>query len=111
MTTSRRERIEALLRDDPHDPFLRYGLALEMAHAGEIDAATAIFAALAAASPAYVPAFHMAGRHLAAHGRLAEARRYLRDGIEEARRQGQEHAAGEMAELLMELGAHGGDDD
>ena len=107
MTSSRRQRIEALLRDDPADTFLRYGLALELAQEGEIDAATAIFADLAGGSPAYVPAFHMAGRHLAAHGRLGDARRFLRDGIEEARRQGQEHAAGEMAELLMELGAHG----
>jgi len=110
MTASRRQRIEALLRDDPGDTFLRYGLALEMAQEGEIAAATAIFATLATASPAYVPAFHMAGRHLAASGRIAEARRFLRDGIEEARRQGQDHAAGEMAELLMELGAHGADD-
>jgi hypothetical protein len=49
----------------------------------------------------------MAGRHLAARGRFDEARRFLRDGIEEARRQGQEHAAGEMAGLLMELGSAG----
>ena len=28
--TSRREKIEALLRDDPDDVFLRYSLALEM---------------------------------------------------------------------------------
>ena len=32
------------------------------------------------------------------------ARRILREGIDEARRQGKAHAAGEMAELLMSLG-------
>jgi hypothetical protein len=33
-----------------------------------------------------------------------DARRVLREGIEEARRQGNAHAAGEMADLLMTLG-------
>lgn len=107
MTTSRRARIEAMLADDPGDVFLRYSLALEMASAGETERAIAILGELAAATPPYVPAFHMAGRHLAAHGRHDEARRFLRDGIEEARRQGQDHAAGEMAGLLMELGSAG----
>lgn len=107
MIDDRRARIEAMLRDDPHDVFLRYSLALEIANGGETDAAIAILAALADGSPPYVPAFHMAGRHLAARGRYDEARRFLRAGIEEARRQGHEHAAGEMAGLLMELGTAG----
>jgi hypothetical protein len=46
----------------------------------------------------------MAGRHLAKHGRITEARAALREGIEEARRQGEAHAAGEMAEFLASLG-------
>ncbi|MFZ4733626.1 MAG: tetratricopeptide repeat protein [Pirellulales bacterium] len=107
MTSNRRARIEAMLEDDPGDVFLRYSLALELAAEGETDRGIAILADLAAEKPPYVPAFHMAGRHLAAHGRHDEARRFLRDGIEEARRQGQEHAAGEMAGLLMELGSAG----
>jgi homoaconitase/3-isopropylmalate dehydratase large subunit len=36
--------------------------------------------------------------------RIDEARATLREGIEEARRQGKAHAAGEMSELLMSLG-------
>ncbi|NBV44102.1 MAG: hypothetical protein EBR86_00270 [Planctomycetia bacterium] len=107
MTTSRRARIEEMLAADPGDVFLRYSLALELEGAGETDAGIAILAALAAEAPPYVPAFHMAGRHLAARGRFDEARCFLRDGIEEARRQGQEHAAGEMAGLLMDLGSAG----
>lgn len=104
MTQTRRERIEAMLRDDPADVFLRYSLALEMESAGESDASLEILECLARESPAYVPAFHMAGRHLVAHGRIDDARRALREGIEEARRQGDTHAAGEMSELLMSLG-------
>ena len=54
-----------------------------------------------------VPAFHMAARHLVAHDRVDDARRALREGIEAARAQGESHAAGEMAELLMSLGESG----
>jgi hypothetical protein len=39
--------------------------------------------------------------------RIDEARRWLREGIEAARQQGNAHAAGEMSELLASLGALG----
>ncbi len=107
MTPTRREKIEALLRDEPGDVFLRYSLALEMESGGEADASLEILEALARETPAYVPAFHMAGRQLAALGRIEEARRALREGIDAARSQGNAHAAGEMSELLMSLGEAG----
>jgi tetratricopeptide (TPR) repeat protein len=103
--TSRREKIEALLRDDPDDVFLRYSLALEMEAAGEWEAGLEILEALARGVPPYVPAFQMAAQHLVARERIEEARSTLREGIEEARRQGNAHAAGEMSELLMSLGS------
>jgi thioredoxin-like negative regulator of GroEL len=105
MTASRREKIEALLRDDPDDVFLRYSLALEMEAAGEWEAGLDILESLARGEPPYVPAFQMAAQHLVARNRVDDARRILRQGIEEARRQGKAHAAGEMADLLMSLGA------
>jgi hypothetical protein len=46
----------------------------------------------------------MAARHLVQRDRIDDARRALRAGIEAARSQGESHAAGEMAELLMSLG-------
>lgn len=105
MKSPRREKIEALLAEDPDDVFLRYSLALEMESAGEWEAGLDILQELARGTPPYVPAFHMAARHLVAHGRVEDARRALRDGIEAARSEGNAHAAGEMTELLMSLGA------
>jgi tetratricopeptide (TPR) repeat protein len=105
MSQSRREKIEALLRDDPGDVFLRYSLALEMESAGEWEAGLEILEALGRGSPPYVPALQMAGQFLAARGRVEDARRALREGIEAARDQGKAHAAGEMSELLMSLGS------
>lgn len=105
--TPRRQKIEAMLRDSPEDVFLRYSLAMEMENDGDWEAGIDILQDLARATPAYVPAYHMAGRHLVKHGRIEEARAALREGIDEARRQGESHAAGEMAEFLASLGALG----
>ncbi len=107
MMQSRREKIEALLKDDPGDVFLRYSLALELDGTDDWEVGLDILEELARGTPPYVPAFHMAARHLLKRDRVADARRALREGIEAARTQGETHAAAEMAELLMSLGAAG----
>ena len=107
MTAKRREQIERMLADDPDDVFLRYSLALEMESAGEWEAGLEILEALARGTPPYVPALQMAAQHLVASERFDDARRVLREGIEEARRQGNAHAAREMSELLMGIGENG----
>jgi tetratricopeptide (TPR) repeat protein len=101
---SRREKIEAMLADDPGDVFLRYSLAMELDKEGDHDASLARFAELAHDDPPYVPAFFMAGQQLARLDRFDEARTIVRNGIEAARRQGDTHAAGEMTEFLASLG-------
>lgn len=107
MTASRREKIEALLKDDPDDVFLRYSLALELEATADWEAGLQILEDLARATPPYVPAFHMAARSLIQRERVTDARRALREGIEAARAAGASHAAAEMAELLMSLGDAG----
>lgn len=101
---SRREKIEAMLADDPCDTFLRYSLAMELDKEGDHDGSLARFAELARDVPPYVPAFFMAAQQLVRLGRVEEARTRLRDGIEQARTQGDVHAAGEMSEFLTSLG-------
>jgi hypothetical protein len=104
---SRREKIEAMLADEPGDVFLRYSLAMELDKEGDHDGSLARFGELTRDPTPYVPAFFMAAQQLASLERIAEARTYLRDGIDEARRQGNSHAAGEMSEFLASLGAAG----
>ena len=105
---SRREKIEAMLADDPDDQFLRYSLAMELDKEDRHDESLTRLDALTKDPTPYIAAFFMAGQQLVRLERLGEARRYLRDGIEEARRQGDAHAAGEMSELLASLGSEGG---
>lgn len=107
MPLSRREKIEAMLVDEPHDTFLRYSLALELAKEGDLDAAISRLRELTCDAPPYVPAFFQAAQLLVPEDRLEEARAFLRDGIEHAREQGNSHAAGEMSQYLSSLGMLG----
>ena len=101
---SRREKIEAMLADDPGDTFLRYSLAMEFDKEGSHDASLAKFAELTRDDPPYVPAFFMAGQQLVRLSRIDEARAILRNGIADAQTQNDLHAAGEMTEFLASLG-------
>lgn len=105
--TTRREKIEAMLEDEPGDVFLRYSLAMELDKEGANDESLARLTELIEDDPPYVPAYFMAGQQLTRLGRIDKARAVLRSGIEEARRQGDAHAAGEMSEFLASLGELG----
>ncbi|MEN1681063.1 MAG: hypothetical protein AAGJ46_15855 [Planctomycetota bacterium] len=104
---TRREKIEAMLVDEPDDVFLRYSLAMELDKEGENDDSLAKLTELIEGDPPYVPAFFMAGQQLARLGRVNKARDVLRVGIEAAREQNDNHAAGEMSEFLASLGSAG----
>src|SRR5689334_25014136 len=102
---TRREKIEAMLVDDPGDTFLRYSLAMELDKEGEHDASLARFAELTRDEPPYVPAFFMSAQQLVRLRRVDEARSILKNGIAAAHAQSDMHAAGEMTEFLASLGA------
>ena len=107
MSSPRRSKIEAMLADEPLDQFLRYSLALELEKEAEHDASLNHLASLQRDATPYVPSFFMAAQQLTRLGRVDDARATLRSGIEEARRQGDAHAAAEMSEFLIGLGGHG----
>jgi Tfp pilus assembly protein PilF len=101
---SRKQQIEEMLADDPNDPFLRYGLAMEYVSAGQDEQALRCFQELLQVAPDYVPAYMQAGRALVRLSREDEARTLYRTGIATARQKGDLHAAGEMEGFLQELG-------
>src|SRR5262245_53251233 len=101
---TRRRQIEETLGRDADDSFLRYGMAMEHASAGEDDEAARQLLDLTRRDAGYVPAYLQAGQALVRLGRDDEARAVLRDGIAVATRKGDGHAAGEMAGLLESLG-------
>ena len=92
-----------MLAEDPGDPFLRYGLAMDYAGAGENEQAWRRFEQMFALTPEYVPAYLQAGQLLVRMGKPAEAAEVFRHGIEVARQQHDEHAAGEMEAFLQQI--------
>jgi predicted Zn-dependent protease len=101
---TRRQQIEAMLRDEPNDPFLRYALAMEYASEGADAEAERQFQQLLADAPDYVAGYFQYGQLLARAGRVAEARHVLERGIAAARQTGDQHAADEMRGLLLSFG-------
>lgn len=100
---SRKERLEAMLAQDPADVELRYMVAMEHVSVGDDPGAMGHFQELIAVTPNYPHAYHQAGRTLVRLGRLEEARDWLNRGIPMALHQGDQHAAGEMQGLLDSL--------
>ena len=101
--TSRLEKLQSMLADDPQDSMLRYMVALELEKEGNNAQSLELLQGLMSDATPYVPAFVMAGQQLTGLGRADEARMTFREGIEQARQQGDEHAAGEMNQFLLEI--------
>jgi predicted Zn-dependent protease len=100
---SRREKIEQMLRESPEDVFLNYSHAMELAKAEEVPAARTTFARVRELDPDYVSAYFQEGQMLARAGETQAAREILKQGIDVARRIGDDHALGEMSEFLETL--------
>lgn len=101
---TRKQQIQEMLADEPDDPFLRYGLAMEHVSEGDDAGAAQCFHELFAVAPDYVAAYLQAGQALIRLGRADEARDVLRQGIAVAGRQGDQHAAEEMQGFLAGIG-------
>jgi tetratricopeptide (TPR) repeat protein len=101
--TSRRAQLEQMLRENPGDDFLEYGLAVEFLNEGKIDEGVGRFKRIIERSPDYCAAYFRAGQALAAAERPSEARAMLESGIAAAQRAGNAHAAAEMQDALSEL--------
>ena len=104
---SRREKIEAMLSEDPGDTFLRYSLAMELRSEGNHDQSLKLLGELMKEDPPCVPAFFMSAQQMVERDEIETARKQLRDGIDQARAQNDAHAAAEMSELLSSLGDMG----
>lgn len=97
---NRRVILEAFVAAHPKDPFARYGLALECANCGDLEAAAGQFQQLLADNPDYVAGYHQYAQLLTRLDRNSEARRILTAGIEVARHAGNDHARSQMESLL-----------
>jgi tetratricopeptide (TPR) repeat protein len=92
--------LKEILALDGTNSLARYGLAMELAGKGETDAALQEFETLLAGDPQYTAGYFMAAQTLSNAGRTNEAIVKLKDGIDCARRAGNQHALSEMQAML-----------
>jgi len=103
--SARRAMLEASLADDPADPFLRYGLALQCLREGDTDEGRRLLKELIADHPEdQVAAYQQLGQSYLETGEIEQARRWLNLGMDKALARGDGHAAAEMEGLLVALG-------
>jgi tetratricopeptide (TPR) repeat protein len=77
---SRLEMLSQFLKENPHDSFARYGLAMEYSRTGDSERALQEFARLLETNPDYTAGYFMAAQTLARSGRTEEARKTLSIG-------------------------------
>lgn len=97
------DQLRSFLRARPHDPFLKYAIAIELKNSGATAEARAAFETLAQEHPHYVPTYYHWGQALEFLGEQEEALSVYRRGIETATRAGDAHAASELQRALSAL--------
>ncbi len=101
----RRMMLEASLAEDPIDPFLRYGLAMQCLREGDLEEGRQRLHSLIADDPdRQVAAYQQLGQSYAETGDLQAARTILEAGVAKAQSAGNWHAASEMDQLIASLG-------
>ena len=100
----RRLMLEQSLAEDPADPFLRYGLAMQCLNEGDLEEGRSRLKALIADRPdEQVAAYQQLGQSYAATAENDAARAILLTGIAKARAIGDDHAAAEMEQAIAML--------
>ena len=95
--------LSEILAQNPKDTFARYGLAMEYAGTGKVDAALEQFDMLLRDNPDYTAGYFMAAQTLARENKPQDAKLRLEQGLASAARTGNHHAASEMQAMLDEL--------
>jgi tetratricopeptide (TPR) repeat protein len=93
-------QLEKLLKLEPNDPFVLYGLAQEHAKAGDVANAVMYYDRCLTADPNYCYAYYHKAKALADNGQTSEAVTTLDSGISIAKKVQDAKALSEMQGLL-----------
>ena len=96
----RMQQLRKMLDRTPADPFLLYGMALEYKKASEPRQALEYLDRTIRADAGYCYAYFQRGQVYEQTGDLAAAKQAYRDGIEAAKKKGDEHARSELEGAL-----------
>jgi predicted Zn-dependent protease len=108
MTPEQRlETFRKFVERNPADPFARYALAMALRSGGRGEEAVVEFRELSRRTPDYVPVYLMLGQTLEALGRDGEAAQAYQDGVAQATRKNDGHAASELTQALEAVRTRG----
>jgi predicted Zn-dependent protease len=97
---ARKEKLLAMLENDPDDPFLHYALGKEYLSEGDRSQARSKLQEVVDRFPEYHAAHFQLGQLLAEDGEANRAREIIQAGIAVAKQAGDQHAEMEMTEFL-----------
>jgi Tfp pilus assembly protein PilF len=103
MATNRLDILRQMTEQDPNNTFARYGLAMEYANSGDLEAAVREFSALFAIDENYAAAYFHSGQVFEKLGRIDEARATYEKGIAVTTRKGDMHTRSEIEAALSLL--------
>lgn len=103
MAADRLSQLEELLKEDPTDSFLQYGIALEYAKKGNMEEAITRIEKLLSEKPDYLGAYYQLGQYYELVKRDADAMAIYEKGIVLAKKVGNMKTMNELREALQQL--------
>lgn len=101
--SDRLAKLQSMMQKNPRDPFLHYGVGMELKKLRQFSDAVAAFRAAAEVDPAYAYAYYQIGQTLELAGDVTGARAAYEQGIAAAQSAGDAHARGEIEAALQML--------
>lgn len=99
----RLSQLEQLLKEDPTDSFLQYGIALEYAKMGNVNEAIQRIEKLLSEKPDYLGAYYQLGQYYEVVKKNNEAMAIYGKGMELAKKVGNMKTMNELREALQQL--------
>lgn len=96
-------QLQALLAEEPGDPFLRYAIALERKRSGDMETAAGDLESLLQENPKYIACYYQLALVLADLGRLADAAEACKAGALQCLVTGDAKARAELLALGAQL--------
>lgn len=103
MKTERLKQLNSLLEASPNDPFLLYAIAKEYEGLGDMTTAAASYLNLCTHHPEYVGTYYHYAKLLEKQENYEEALRIYSTGMLVAKKVGDQHAHGELANAKLNL--------
>lgn len=97
------EKLKQFIAQNPLDHFSKHALAMEYIKLGDDHAAKDLLESILAAEPGYIGSYYHLGKLWERMGETARAKQVYESGIEYARKQGDNHARGELMTAMDNL--------